>query len=1036
MTRKRKRIGKYDVIRPIGEGGMGTVYHCFDPDLKRLVAIKVLTLRRSPKTMETLRKRFMREALTTAQLQHPGIPPVYDMGQLENGRVYYVMKYIDGVSLEIILERLRDEDDATREEFDLFRLIEVLRDVCQAIQFAHSRGYIHRDLKPSNIFVGDYGEVYVIDWGLTKIIRGDEPDGVESERFAAADLPAFPESIAADGQGAITRTLTLEEARRLKSARKGVPLNSTRTSPLTEYLPDDDDEIDMARTLTLQGNILGTIQYMAPEQALGKIRKVGREVDVYALGVLLYEMLTLELPIQGEDFNQILARKIDGPIDAPEFRAPGKEVPPELSAITMQAMNPIPSERFKSAGEFNNALEYWLEGKSQYRQANRKTLRMDDFVSLPGEGERAWTLQDGVLRGGEPVGDKPNYLLYKKEFIGDVRFRLRFIPYPLDDQRGEVSEFAIVLNADIPTPWTGFVDGYAVHLGAGRNMRAFISRNEVELTSHENLMLEPGRSYALEVTREGDAFKVSLEGQVILFCKERGLPPGTRFGFLNLGPNAAFFDVRIKTKGFPTVVSVLDAPEALMAEKCYEGALKRFLAISQAHRNRYEGAWACYRAGVASFRMDGNRKKAQGIWAALKNGPYALFEKLGRVSVELEDDHPERAIRVIQHVLSRSGPLPHLEPLAEIVFTQALQNLRDTTKNEEDWKRTDQWVRLALKIGRRLDDKQSMTPSILWRWLLLALTQFPDHLSNCILFLRRTFGEGQGAFAEILTTIEPLMTILKRSADMSDHVFLVSKVMRLILNHDDNLGNLETLVRFYLHSRHVDIAHRISTHINKLCQKNGLRIPPAPIAFLATLAWLRNGDDARNLIQTMMFRSYEWAKSDGRLLLGLDHYRNGKVDKAEEHWRQVIDDPVAVSFNRHLVAKGLLGELPSDPVDANVPNRSDHRTLYCLMIGWKHAIDWDGEGDEEAKETATALLSKALEIMRPSYDIYSATNLFATIPLERLGASTGELEKPPEPISRKEEEWLRELTLAASEEPVAERQKRSSASSKGKAWNS
>ena len=141
----------------------------------------------------------------------------------------------------------------------------------------------------------------------------------------------------------------------------------------------------------------------------------------------------------------------------------------------------------------------------------------------------------------------------------------------------------------------------------------------------------------------------------------------------------------------------------------------------------------------------------------------------------------------------------------------------------------------------------------------------------------------------------------------------------------------------------------------------------------------------------------------------------GELKEAEACWRTVVDDAVSVSFNRHLVAKGLLGELPADPVKAEVPNRSDHRLLYCLFLGFRYFVDWKRTGEEGVRKTATGLLRKALRLQRPSYDIYSATESFARIPLTAMGH---ELAPPPEPepLSRAEEDWLDKLTMAASEE--------------------
>jgi len=235
--------------------------------------------------------------------------------------------------------------------------------------------------------------------------------------------------------------------------------------------------------------------------------------------------------------------------------------------------------------------------------------------------------------------------------------------------------------------------------------------------------------------------------------------------------------------------------------------------------------------------------------------------------------------------------------------------------------------------------------------------------------------------------------------------------MRLLLNYDDNLGNLETLVRFYLNSGHVRMAEKISRHIYELCEKHECEIPPFPITLLACKAWISKDPEARMLIEAMISRSCEWGVPDGKLLLGLDSYRNGRKDEAEKCWEELTIDKTAISYNRHLAAKGLLGRLSPDPVKAGVPNRSDHRLLYCLFVGYKHFSDWESGGNKESFNTAAALFNTALKIMRPSYDIYSSNDIFLRIPMEKMKIAPHP--KAIEPLSKEELDWIENLTKAA-----------------------
>jgi len=146
-----------------------------------------------------------------------------------------------------------------------------------------------------------------------------------------------------------------------------------------------------------------------------------------------------------------------------------------------------------------------------------------------------------------------------------------------------------------------------------------------------------------------------------------------------------------------------------MDEGCFAAAQKRFIAIAHGHKNRLEGAWARYRAGIAAYRQNKDRRRALHVWASLKAGPYAILERLGRAALELENNHPLKAARILHAVLAGDENVPHLEPVADIVFTQAQQRLRQTSAGERAWAVIDAWSRLALLLGRRAQRTASAT---------------------------------------------------------------------------------------------------------------------------------------------------------------------------------------------------------------------------------------------------------------------------------------------------------------------------------------
>ena len=231
--------GRFRILRPHAEGGLGVVSVARDEEVRREVALKEIKAQHAHNPES--RARFLLEAEITGGLEHPGIVPVYGLGQYADGRPYYAMRFIRGDSLKEAVDRYHDpnaDKSSTGERgVELRKLLGRFLDVCNAIAYAHSRGVLHRDLKPGNIMLGKYGETLVVDWGLAKAV--DRPE-VQS---AASEMQLKPVS----GSGVAA---------------------------------------------TQMGATLGTPQYMSPEQAEGRLDLLGPASDVYSLGATLYYVLT------------------------------------------------------------------------------------------------------------------------------------------------------------------------------------------------------------------------------------------------------------------------------------------------------------------------------------------------------------------------------------------------------------------------------------------------------------------------------------------------------------------------------------------------------------------------------------------------------------------------------------------------------------------------------------------------------------------------------------------------------------------------
>lgn len=291
---------RYRIVERIGEGGMGTVYLAEDTELDRQVALKVL---KEQVFDERAARRMLEEARIIAKLEHPGIVPVHDVGKLPDGRNYYVMKLVRGKRL----------DEYSKPSSPIGDRLRVFGRMCDTVAFAHAHGVIHRDLKPQNVMVGEFGEVLVLDWGVAKRTRGGDTSTDES-------APADP-----------------------NPSSSAPPPDAIRTRQ------------------TAHGTIIGTPAYMPPEQAHGNIDDVDERSDVFALGAILYFLLTNDAPVGQTVFEQIRQR------EQVEFKPPRQlnpSVERPLNAICVKAMSVEAGERYPNARELGRDVARFLDAQS------------------------------------------------------------------------------------------------------------------------------------------------------------------------------------------------------------------------------------------------------------------------------------------------------------------------------------------------------------------------------------------------------------------------------------------------------------------------------------------------------------------------------------------------------------------------------------------------------------------------------------------------------------------------------------------------
>lgn len=550
-------IGPYQVIDTIGKGGMGEVFLAYDTTCGRRIALK--KIRSDLQEHKKMHNRFLREARITSQLTHPAIIPIYQI-QKENKAIYYTMPYVEGKTLKQVIQEAkkrekRGEPQETQESIP--SLLRYFLSICQAVAYAHSQNVLHRDLKPENIILGPFGEVFILDWGLAKIAtKEDEEDS------------------------------------------------------------SDEEILTMPPELTLLGKVVGTVAYMAPERALGE--KATFQTDIYSLGVILYQILTLSSPFKRGTLKEFRERLHEEELKEPEEMNPYRDIPSPLVRIVKKALNNDLNERYKQVSDLIFDLENHIEGRSEWFLSGE--LRIDR--------REDWEFQENVfiaehiaITRGQEVADWVSLMISKASPSGNVKLETELT---LNENSQGVG---FLLSIPEAVQREHLNDGYCLWIGSDQNRTTKLLRSTVEVLHAPEIYLERGQKSSIRIEKRDNNIYFYLN-DTLQFSYISHLPlMGTHVGLITRDGDFSLSPIALYTGSQNITVSCLKIPDAFLANKDFGKALSEYRRIAYSFPGRTEGREALFKAGITLLE-EAKTTEDNSLREALFEEALKEFEKL------------------------------------------------------------------------------------------------------------------------------------------------------------------------------------------------------------------------------------------------------------------------------------------------------------------------------------------------------------------------------------------------------------------------
>jgi serine/threonine-protein kinase len=647
-------VDRYQLVRLLGKGGMGEVYLAYDPLCGRYIALK--RIQKHLLKHKNPRRRFIREARITSQLTHSAIIPIYSI-QIQSDKVYYTMPYIEGNTFRELLYKalqVARRGDDTHPQTALPSLLRIFLQICRGISYAHAQGILHRDIKPENVMCGQYGEIFILDWGVAQPIHAHLYGDSQRHSYTPA-------------QGNFSE----QEQEVIWSNHPSQPEQDL--SPTSMAAPEHSEKNSAAANLTIAGKVVGTMTYLSPERALGSPATI--ESDVYSLGVILYQILALKPPFKRKNLKHFRQHWQEEQWVHPSITSPYRDVPPLLAEITRIALEPSAQNRYHSVEDLIEQLSQYLDGRSQWHL----------LTEIDPQKSQDWIFQENILLNSYRAFShhlmEPDWgilMISQEGFRGSIKLETTFSCHPNNHGIGVLLSIPSAPVPHLPT------EGYILWLSSTQTEPSRLIRSGVVVHILDLPPLEKGVQYHLILEKNQESLLVYLNTRLI--CQHTSRLPllGQQIGLLYRDKEFFISPLRIYVNTWNIQVSCLAIPDSFLVEGLYEKAIQEYRRIANAFPGSKEARQAFFSAGLALIELGEKGSnpeirqqyfdRALEEFESLRNTAAAPLEYLGKALIYQKFKDPKEELKCFELACRRYANHPLLNTLYEQITYRLYHN--------------------------------------------------------------------------------------------------------------------------------------------------------------------------------------------------------------------------------------------------------------------------------------------------------------------------------------------------------------------------